>query len=110
MGQALRVLVVRASLSGRAMQVISTRQWAALTPDPQRLFLGFGFEWQPVTDNGSTKLAKVHWRDYAVSPWLLRLLGYAVIVSPKAELGLPYIHGVEPRMRTGRCRTSRAAR
>ncbi len=85
MGQALRVLVVRASLSGRAMQVISTRQLAALTPDPQRLFLGFGFEWQPVTAQRLYELAKVNWRDYAVSPWLLRLLGYAVDPQPQGR-------------------------
>ncbi|MBX3623340.1 MAG: conjugal transfer protein TraD, partial [Rhizobacter sp.] len=42
--QATQVLTVRASLSGRAMQVITTRRLGQLTPDPGMVFLGFGFE------------------------------------------------------------------
>lgn len=41
--QSLDILVKRASLSGRAMQVITTRRLAALTTDPRSVFLGFGF-------------------------------------------------------------------
>ena len=42
--QGFEVLQVRASLSGRAMQVITTKRLETLTRDPQELFLGFGFE------------------------------------------------------------------
>lgn len=31
-----------------------------------------------------------------VSPWWLRILGYTVDPQPEHEIGLPFIHGVEP--------------
>lgn len=46
--QGLRVLTIRASLSGKAMQVITTRKLETLTRKPDQVFLGFGFEWLPV--------------------------------------------------------------
>lgn len=95
--QALRILSVRASLSGRAMQVISTKQLNRWCERPEYVFLGFGFEWRPVHSQRLYELAKVHYRDYAVSPALLRCLGYEVDPQPDSEIGLPYIHGVEPR-------------
>lgn len=95
--QALRILVVRASLSGRAMQVLPTTTLQKLCRQPEQVFLGFGFEWQPVHSQRLYELAKVDFRDYAVSPVLLRWLGYAVDPQPDSEIGLPYIHGVAPR-------------
>ena len=94
--QGLKVLTVRASLSGKAMQVITTKKLATLTRDPDQVFLGFGFEWQPIHSQRLYELAKINYKDYAVSPHLLGLLGYAVNPQPDAEIGLPYIHGVEP--------------
>ena len=96
-GQALRILVVRASLSGRAMQVVTTKELGRLCKRAEEVFLGFGFEWSPVHSQRLYELAKVNFRDYAVSPSLLRCLGYPVSPQPDSEIGLPYIHGVEPR-------------
>ena len=95
--QALRILVVRASLSGRAMQVVTTQELGRLCKKAEEVFLGFGFEWLPVHSQRLYELAKVNFRDYAVSPSLLRCLGYQVSPQPDSEIGLPYIHGVEPR-------------
>ena len=95
--QGLDVLTVRASLSGKAMQVITTRRLEALTRDPSQVFLGFGFEWLPVHSQRLYELAKVNYKDYAAPPAVLRLLGYAVNPQPDSEIGLPFIHGVEPR-------------
>ena len=94
--QALVILVIRASLSGRAMEVISPSRLEQLCPHPQDIFLGFGFEWQPVHSQRLYELAKVNYRDFLVSPQLLRLLGHDVHPQPDSEIGLPYIHGVEP--------------
>ena len=99
MQQALRILVVRASLSGRAMQVVTTKELHKLCRQPEQVFLGFGFEWQPIHSQRLYELAKINFRDYAVSPALLQWLGYAVHPQPDSEIGLPYIHGVEPRER-----------
>jgi conjugal transfer pilus assembly protein TraD len=99
LGQGLRVLTVRAALSGRAMEVVTTARLEQLTRDPREVFLGFGFEWQPVHSQRLYELAKIDFRDYVVSPWLLRALGYSVHPQPEAEIGLAYIHGVEPRER-----------
>ena len=110
--QALRILVVRASLAGRAMQVITTRELEALTREPEQVFLGFGFEWQPVHSQRLYELAKIDYKDYAVSPRLLRLLGYAGEPAARRR-DRPALH---PRRRaarsaaaTARCRTSKAA-
>ena len=88
--QGLDVLTVRASLSGKAMQVITTRTLEALTRDPSQVFLGFGFEWLPVHSQRLYELAKVNYKDYAASPAVLRLLGYAVSPQPDSEIGLPF--------------------
>ncbi|MES2299388.1 MAG: conjugative transfer system coupling protein TraD [Pseudomonadota bacterium] len=97
MHQALRILVVRASLSGRAMQVLTTKELKTLCRQPDQVFLGFGFEWLPVHSQRLYELSKVNFRDYAVSPVLLHCLGYEVNPQPDSEIGLPYIHGVESR-------------
>ena len=94
--QALRILTVRAGLSGRAMETISTKRLRRLCKDPKRVFLGFGFAWQPVHSQRLYELAKVNFREYKASPWLLRLMGYEVKPQPDDEMGLAYIHGVEP--------------
>lgn len=97
--QALRILVVRASLSGRAMQVITTKELNGLCKKPEEVFLGFGFDWLPVHSQRLYELAKVNFRDFAVSPVILHAMGYEVNPQPDSEIGLPYIHGVEPRER-----------
>ena len=94
--QAMHILTVRGSLGGRAMQVITTERLAALTKNPGNVFLGFGFEWNPVHSQRLYELAKINYKDVAVSPWLLRLMGQSGNRQPDAEIGLPYIHGVEP--------------
>jgi len=95
--QGLRVLVLRASLGGHGIQVIDTRRLARWCADPAQIFLGFGFEWQPVHSQRLYELAKVDYREFAVSPRLLHWLGQPASPQPDAEIGLPYIHGVEPR-------------
>ena len=98
-GQALAVLTVRASLCGRAMAFITPKALRKLCADPKQVFLGFGFEWQPVHSQRLYELAKVNFRDFIVSPWLLRFLGHEVQPQPDDEIGLPYIHGVEAKER-----------
>ena len=88
--------MLRASLSGRAMGVMKASRLRKLCHDPAQVFLGFGFEWQPVHSQRLYELAKINYRDYTVSPSLLRFLGYEVNPQPDEEIGVPYIHGVEP--------------
>jgi conjugal transfer pilus assembly protein TraD len=94
--QALRILVIRASLSGRAMQVITTADLNQLCQNPDDVFLGFGFDWLPVHSQRLYELSKVNYRDFVVSPALLGWMGHTVDPQPDREIGLPYIHGVEP--------------
>lgn len=93
--QGLRVLTVRASLSGKAMQIITTQRLETLTRSTDQVFLGFGFEWQPVHSQRLYELSKVNYKDHVFSPHLLRALGFTVNPQPDSEIGLPYIHGVE---------------
>ncbi|MFH1987908.1 MAG: conjugative transfer system coupling protein TraD [Pseudomonadota bacterium] len=94
--QALHILILRAALCGRAVEVIGTDALALYCPEPASVFLGFGFEWQPVHSQRLYELAKIDYREFAVSPRWLQLLGYGPKPQPDAEIGLPYIHGVEP--------------
>lgn len=93
--QGLRIIAVRAALSGRAMEMITTKRLAKLAPDMELVVFGFGFEWQPVHSQRLYELAKVDYRDLRIPPPLLRLLGYIDNPQPDDEIGLPYIHGVE---------------
>jgi conjugal transfer pilus assembly protein TraD len=95
--QGVRILKLRASLGGHGIQVIDTRTFAQWCNDPAAIFLGFGFEWQPVHSQRLYELAKVDYRKFAVSPTVLRLLGRHSSPQPDAEIGLSYIHGVETR-------------
>ncbi|WP_244618447.1 conjugative transfer system coupling protein TraD [Rhodoferax sediminis] len=97
LAQALRTLVLRASLSGRSIQRLTTQALATLCKKPDEVFLGFGFEWRPVHSQRLYELAKIDYREFSVSPRLLTWLGYDVKPQSDAEIGLPYIHGVEPR-------------
>lgn len=96
MNRTLRILVLRAALVGRSVETLPTPDFAARIEDPAQVFLGFGFEWQPVHSQRLYELAKIDYRRYTASPKLLRLLGYEVQPQPDSEIGLPYLHGVEP--------------
>lgn len=96
LAQALSVLRLRSSLGGRRMQVIGPNELARQCDDPAQVFLGYGFEWKPQHAQRLYELAKVDYRAFAVPRWLQQLLGHSGYAQPDAEIGLPYIHGVEP--------------
>ncbi|EER62114.1 conserved hypothetical protein [Acidovorax delafieldii 2AN] len=94
--QAVRILRLRGSLGGRRIQVLSSQELGRLCTDPAQVFLGFGFEWRPVHAQRLYELAKVDYREFNVPPWLQHAMGQGSAAQPDAEIGLPYIHGVEP--------------
>ena len=94
--QAVRILRLRGSLGGRRIQVLSTQELGRLCTDPTQVFLGFGFEWRPVHAQRLYELSKVDYREFTVPPWLQHAMGQGGAAQPDAEIGLPYIHGVEP--------------
>ena len=95
LSQALRILVLRASLAGHAMQSLTTQQLAQWCQAQEQVFLGFGFEWQPHHSQRLYELAKLDYRQWLAPPWLLRWLGVQRPPQPDDEIGLPYLHGVE---------------
>jgi len=95
--QGAAILRIRSSLGGRGIEVVSVEQMQPYCTDPAQIFLGFGFEWQPVHAQRLYELAKVDYREFIVPRWLRRLLGQSGTPQPDAEIGLPYIHGVESR-------------
>jgi conjugal transfer pilus assembly protein TraD len=95
-GQGLHILTLQTSLRGRRIEMVDTRSFAQWCEDPAEIFLGFGFEWQPVHSQRLYELAKIDYRDFALAPTMVRLLGRHSSPQPDAEIGLPYIHGVEP--------------
>jgi len=94
--QAVEVLRLRSSLRGRGIELIGVDELQRHRADSGQVFLGFGFEWQPVHAQRLYELAKIDYREFAVPRWLQRLLGRDALPQPDAEIGLPYIHGVEP--------------
>ncbi len=56
--QGLRIIGIRAALSGRAMEIMSTKKLGQITKDPEQGVFGYGFEWQPVDSQGLFELAK----------------------------------------------------
>ena len=57
--QAAHIMVLRAALTGRAMQVIGPVEQEKLTEDPAQVFLGFGFDWLPQHSQRLYELAKI---------------------------------------------------
>jgi conjugal transfer pilus assembly protein TraD len=96
LNRTLRVLVLRAALVGRSVERVTTNDFAHWTRDPEAIFLGFGFEWLPIHSQRLYELAKIDFRRHVVSPRLLRLLGHDISPQSDDEIGLPYLHGVEP--------------
>ena len=94
--QAVEILRVRSSLGGRGIEVLSADHLRQHWADPAQVFLGFGFEWRPVHAQRLYELAKVDYREFTVPRWLQLMLGQGGKPQPDAEIGLPYIHGVEP--------------
>jgi len=97
LAQAKHILVLRASLWGRSIEITDPVTLAGHCEDPTQVFLGFGFEWRPVHSQRLYELAKIDFREFALSPRLLHYLGYESNPQSDGEIGLPYIHGVEPR-------------
>lgn len=102
MRQGLHIVKVRAALSGRAMEMISTNTFAKYIKRSDQLFLGFGFEWKPVHSQRLYDLSKIDYQDYLISPLVQKALSYAigrsyvVVPQPDGEIGLPILHGVSP--------------
>ena len=97
LNQAVHVLTLRASLAGRSMETISASELRKLSEDPKRLWLGYGFEWKPAPAQRLYELSKLDVRQFVVSSFVLRLLGYRPTPQRDDEIGMPFIHGVEPR-------------
>ena len=106
LAQGVHTLVLRASLSGRGIQVLSTRAVARWTEKPDAVFLGFGFEWRPVHSQRLYELAKVDYREFTVSPRLLQVLEEGLPRDPQGRLQLTfeviYGHACKPQPRAQR--------
>jgi conjugal transfer pilus assembly protein TraD len=94
--QTLKILDLRASLAGRPMETISHEQFRKIIRDPKQIFLGLGFEWQPVHSQRLYELAKINYRDFVVGPFVSFLIGRPNMRQPDSEIGLSFIHGVSP--------------
>lgn len=97
--QAWRVLRLRAALGGRAMETMTPRAIRTYCGNAEQLFLGFGFEWHPVHSQRLYELARIPLGHLLLPAWPWRAVTGRVRAQPQAEIGLPYIHGVEPNER-----------
>lgn len=94
--QALWILRLKASLCGRAMEVVTLDRYLSQLGPYNEVFLGRGFEWTPVHSQRLYDLAKVDFRRQMISPLWRGALGFNGPPQPDTEIGLPFIHGVEP--------------
>ena len=96
---AYRVLRARASLSGRAIETMSPSVLLASggRRPGESVFLGWGFQWQPEHSQRLYELKKIDFRRLQVAGWLRGLLRVPSEPQAEAEMGLPYVHGVETR-------------
>jgi len=94
---AYRVIKLRASLSGRAIETMDERELlAAWGPDRREaVLLGWGFQWQPEHSQRLYELKKIDLRRLQVPGWLRAPLGLPRAPHADAEMGLPFVHGVE---------------
>ena len=94
---AVRVLRIRASLSGRAIETMEEEALLeAWGPDRHdTVLLGWGFQWQPEHSQRLYELKKIDFRRLEVPRWLRRLLRLPPEPQPDDEMGLPLVHGVE---------------
>ena len=95
--KALAILLLRASLCGRAMETMTHAQLRRMTQQNRQVFFGYGFEWMPKHSQRLYDLQHINFRGVLAPSWLMRLNGMKVVPQPDSEVGLPYIHGVEPR-------------
>ncbi|MBX7132647.1 MAG: conjugative transfer system coupling protein TraD [Fimbriimonadaceae bacterium] len=94
--QALWILRLKASLSGRAMEVATLDRYLMQLGPHTEVFLGRGFEWTPVHTQRLYDLAKVDFRKQMIGAFWRRILGISGPAQPDTEIGLPFIHGLEP--------------
>lgn len=95
--KALTILILRASLSGRAVEMMTHTQLRRLTQGTDKVFFGYGFEWTPTHSQRLYDLQRINFRGILAPTWLLRMAGLKPAPQPDAEIGLSYIHGVEPK-------------
>lgn len=94
---ALNVMIGRAALSGRAVETMTHEELRRQMKDPDQVFFGYGFEWTPKHSQRLYDLQALNFRGLLAPRWLLRFAGVKALAQPDSEIGMPYIHGVEPR-------------
>ena len=98
--QGVHTLVLRASLSGRARgrsRSSAPASWPVGAASPTRCSSASASNGGRCIRSACTNWPRSTTASSRVSPRLLALLGYDPKPQPDAEIGLPYIHGVEPR-------------
>lgn len=94
--KAWRILRVRATLTGNALDMVSVERLGEIANRNDYIYLGYGFEWTPTHSQRLYELSKIDYRSLKVPP-LLRPLLRSGTPQRDEEMGAPYIHGVEPR-------------
>jgi conjugal transfer pilus assembly protein TraD len=94
--QSHRVLRLRASLSGKPIETMTAADLARHASDPNKLFVGFGYDVTPVHAQRFYELKKVDYRTLLLPDWFRPFVGGSSKPQPSEEPGLSWIHGVEP--------------
>jgi len=94
--QGQNVLVHRAALSGKPIQALSYAKLQELCRDKSQVMLGFGFEWLPHHSQRLYELTKFNLDDLVLPRWVRLMVGRSDDVKRDDEIGMPWIHGVEP--------------
>lgn len=93
--QTQRLWKFRISLAGKPFLFMKVSQVLAyMKRQPSKLFLGFGFEWEPKHTQRALEIKRRSVKSVLPPAWYLKLMK----VKPLDEVkGRPWIHGVEPK-------------
>lgn len=94
--QTKKIIDYKISLSGKAFSVLEGSEVVHFTQEnPEHLWIGFGFEWQPSHSQMAYDIIKENKSEIYPSQTFLNLMG--VKHDPRELKGVAWIHGLEPK-------------
>jgi conjugal transfer pilus assembly protein TraD len=93
--QAKKLWDYKLSMTGKAFSFLDGREVVAYNrAHPDRMWIGFGFEWEPSHTQLAFDALKKNFAEIYPPSWYLRARG--VTHDPRAQKGLAWVHGLEP--------------
>lgn len=89
------ILRDRSLLSGRRFELMPRTKLQTLMK-PDHLWLGYGFVWEPKHTQKLHELSRINPASLMLPDFMHRFFGRGDHYQKNEEIGMPYIHGLEP--------------